>query len=114
MSLEGGNEQLALCFGRISLDGLATHDVLGMRIQNDVRCTAHIFGACQDAIKGLSFSKRCKTYFTATDIRTICATCGQSKLKYNSDMWTGGSKLYLAIPNRRLFYSSSGNQRSFD
>ena len=50
--------------GGIDIEESNTLDVLGMRIQCDVRWNEHVFQVSKEAFKCLGFLKRYKNYFT--------------------------------------------------
>ena len=70
--------------------------VLGISIRSDLRWDDHIFGIAKEAAKCLGFLKRCKKYFTPTDLRTIYITYIRPKMEYNSHLWAGASKSSLS------------------
>ena len=60
----------------ISIDGVDIEqsdalDVLGMKIQCDARWAKHVFELSKKAFKCLGFLKRCKKYFTPSDLLNI-------------------------------------------
>ena len=70
-----------------------TLDVLGTSIRSDLRWDDHIFNVSKEAAKCLGFLKRCKKYFTPSDLHTIYITYIRPKKEYNSH-------LYLPIKKR--------------
>ena len=75
-------------------------DVLGTSIRSDVRCDDHVFNASKEAAKCLGFLRRCKIYFTSSDLRTIYVTYIRQKMEYNSHLWAGASKGALHFVDR--------------
>ena len=75
-------------------------DVLGMKIQCDVRWTKHVFNVSKEAFKCLGFLKRCKKYFTPSDLLSIYTTYIRPKMEYNSHIWAGAPKSSLELLDR--------------
>ena len=48
----------------------------------------------------LGFLKRCKKYFTLSDLRTIYVIYIRPKMEYNSHLWAGASKSALDLVHR--------------
>ena len=48
-----------------------TLDVLDTSIRSDLRWDDHVFNVSKEAAKCLGFQKRCKKYFTPSDLRSI-------------------------------------------
>ena len=69
-----------------------TLDVLGTSIRSDIHWDDHVFNVSKEAAKCLGFLKRCKKYFTPSDLRTIYVTYIRPKMEYNSHLWAGASK----------------------
>ena len=58
-----------------------TIDVLGTSIRSDLRWDDHVFNVSKEAGKCLGFLKRCKEYFTSSDLRTMYVTNIRTKMK---------------------------------
>ena len=69
-----GNAASSVLMDGVSIKESEALNVLGMQIQCDVRWTEHIFRVAKEAFKCLGFLKRCKTYFTPSDLLTIYTT----------------------------------------
>ena len=54
----------------------------------------------KEAAKCLCFLKRCKKYFTPSDLRTIYVTYIRPKMKYNLHLWAGASESALDFVDR--------------
>ena len=61
-----------VCVGVIVIVKSETLDVLGTPIRSDLRWNDHVFNVSKEAAKCLGFLKRCKKYFTPSDLHTIC------------------------------------------
>ena len=59
-----------------------------------------IFSMCRKKQPSLGFLKRCKKYFTPSDLRTIYVTYIRPKMEYNSHLWTGASKSAIHCVDR--------------
>ena len=81
--------------GGIDIAKSDTLEVLGTSIRSDLRWDDHIFGVAKEAAKCLGFLKRCKKYFTPTDLCRIYTTYIRPKMEYNSHLWAGASKTSL-------------------
>ena len=64
-----------------------TPDVLGTSLRSDLRWDDHVFNVSKVAAKILGFLKRCKKYFTPSDLRTVYVIDIRSKMEYNSHLW---------------------------
>ena len=84
-----------ITMGGIDIAKSSTLGILGTSLCSDLRWKDHIFGVAKNASKCLGFLKRCKKYFTPTDLRTIYTTYIRPKMEYNSHLWAGASKEYL-------------------
>ena len=58
-------------------------NVLITSIRSDLRWDDHVFNVSEEAAKCLGFLKRCKKYFTPSDLRTIHVTYISPKMEYN-------------------------------
>ena len=83
--------------GGINIEESEALDVLGMRIQHDVRWNNHVVQVSKEAFKCLGFLNRCRKYFTSSDLLTIYTTYIRPKMEYNSHIWTGASKSILEL-----------------
>ena len=75
-------------------------DVLGMRISCDARWNDHIFRVTKEAFKCLGFWKRCRKYFTPSDLLAVYRSFIRPRMEYNSHIWAGASRcLLMTISN---------------
>ena len=79
-----------------------TLDVLGCSlIRSDLRWDDQVFNVSKEAAKCLGFLKRCKKYFTPSDLRmTIYVTYIRPIMEYNAHLWAGTSKSALDFVDR--------------
>ena len=77
-----------------------TLSLLGLTIQNDMRWNTHIISVAKEASKCLGFLKRCRKYFSASDIRKIYVSYIRPRMEYNSHVWTGASRSSLELLDR--------------
>ena len=80
--------------------GSCTLDDLGTSIQFYLRWDDHVFNVSREADNSLGFLKRCKKYFTPSDLHTIYGTDIRPKREYNSHLWAGASKNALDSVDR--------------
>ena len=73
---------------------------LGTSIRSDLRWDHHVFNVSKEAGKCLGLLKRCKKYFTPSDLRTIYVTYIRPIMEYNSNIWAGASKSALDFVDR--------------
>ena len=78
-------------------DGL---DILGMQLQNDLNWDKHIFEIAKKAAQSIGLLKRCKKYFTPSDLRNIYISYIRPKMEYNSHIWAGASQSALQYLDR--------------
>ena len=78
-------------------DGL---DILGMQLQNDLNWDKHIFVIAKKAAQSIGLLKRCKKYFTPSDLRNIYISYIRPKMEYNSHIWAGASQSALQYLDR--------------
>ena len=74
--------------------------ILGMCINNHLRWNDHIFEVAKNAAKCLGFLKRCKKYFTPSDLASIYKAFIRPKMEYNAHIWSGAPKTVLHILDR--------------
>lgn len=75
-------------------------DVLGLKIQCDIRWNKHIFNVSKEAFKCLGFLKRCKRFFTPPDLLNIYTTYIRPKMEFNSHIWSGAPASTLELLDR--------------
>ena len=75
-----------VCMGGMEIVKSDTLDVLVTSIRSDLRWVDHVFNVSKEADKCLGFLKRCKQYFTSSDLRTIYVTYIRPKMEYNSHL----------------------------
>ena len=82
-----------VCMGGMAIVTSETLDVLGTSIRSDLRWDNHVFNMSKEAANCLDFLKRCKKYFTPSDLRTIYVTYNRPKMEYNSQLVASKSAL---------------------
>ena len=97
----------SISIGGVDIDETEALDILGMKIQCDVRWNKHIFNVSKEAFKCLGFLRRCKKYFTPSDLLNIYTTYIRPKMEYNSHIWAGAPKSILELLHRMQRRSSS-------
>lgn len=90
----------SVSMGNVNIEEADALDVLGMRISCDARWNDHIFRVSKEAFKCLGFLKRCRKYFTPSDLLTIYRTFIRPRMEYNSHVWAGASKSILKLLDR--------------
>ena len=90
----------SLSMGKVNIEEADALDVLGMRISCNARCNDDIFRMLKKAFNCLDFLKRCRKYFTTSDLFTIYRTFIRPQMEYNSYVWAGASKSILKLLNR--------------
>lgn len=90
----------SLTFDGADVEESAALGILGMKIQSDARWADHVFGVAKDASKCLGFLKRCKKYFTPSDLLIIYTTYIRPRMEYNSHIWAGAPKSSLELLDR--------------
>ena len=78
-------------------DGL---DMLGMQLQSNLHWDKHIFEVAKKAAQSIGLLKRCKKYFTPSDLRNIYISYIRPKMEYNSHIWAGASQSALQYLDR--------------
>ena len=84
----------------VNIEEVNALDILGMRVSCDARWNDHIFRVAKEAFKYLGFFKRCRNYFTPSDLLTIYRTFIRTRLEYNSHVWVGASRSILKLIDR--------------
>ena len=74
--------------------------VLGMCVNDDLRWNDHIFQVAKNGAKCLGFLKRCRKFFTPSDLASIYKAYVRPKLEYNSHIWSGASQTSLRLLDR--------------
>lgn len=74
--------------------------ILGMRFNDNLRWTEHIYDIAKNASKSLGFLRRCRKYFSPSDIARIYKAHIRPKLEYNSHIWAGAPRTYLNVLDR--------------
>ena len=70
-----------VCMGGMAIVKSKTLDVLGTSIRSDFRWDDNVFNMSKEAAKCLGFLKRCKKYFTSSDLRTVYVTYIRPKME---------------------------------
>ena len=89
-----------LKMGSVDIVQTNTLNILGLTIESDMRWNAHIFSVAKNAAKNLGFLKRCKKYFSPSDLRNIYVSYIRPKMEYNSHIWAGASGVSLQLLDR--------------
>ena len=83
-----------VCMYGIEIAKSEALDVLGTSIRSDLRWDDYVFIVSKEADKCFGILKRCKKYFTPSDLRTIYVTY------IISHLWAGASKSALDFVDR--------------